>query len=159
MPSQAPERPKVFTPTQANATLPLVRAIVSDLVDLARDIQERRQRLAVLTAGRDDGRRGAKRRDFYGEELEHVEEEMENDIERLREYAAELQALGVELKDPMTGLVDFPAMRDGRLVYLCWKHGEPEIGFWHELDAGFSGRQELIDTALGEAALGDAEMN
>ena len=44
---------------------------------------------------------------------------------------------------PDRGLVDFPSLRDGREVYLCWDDGEPDIGFWHELDAGYPGREEL----------------
>ena len=54
-----------------------------------------------------------------------------------------IQALGVELKDPATGLLDFRAMRAGRAVYLCWRYGEPRIGFWHPLDTGIAGRQPL----------------
>jgi len=49
----------------------------------------------------------------------------------------------IVLRDLDRGLVDFPALRDGREVYLCWVDGEPDIGFWHELDAGYAGRQEL----------------
>jgi hypothetical protein len=51
--------------------------------------------------------------------------------------------MGVELKDIEEGLVDFRSMRDGRIVYLCWRQGEDTIAFWHELDAGFAGRQPL----------------
>jgi len=47
------------------------------------------------------------------------------------------------LKDVDAGLVDFVGMRNGREVYLCWRYGEEEIGFWHELNAGFSGRQPV----------------
>ena len=51
---------------------------------------------------------------------------------------------GVQLKDHRLGLIDFPTMRGGHLVLLCWKLGEPEtIEFWHEVDAGFAGRQPL----------------
>jgi hypothetical protein len=57
----------------------------------------------------------------------------------------ELQSLGCELKGLEQGLVDFPTLRQGRTVYLCWQYNEPEIAFWHELDAGFAGRQLLSD--------------
>ena len=139
MPSHAPERAKLFTPTQANATLPLVRAIVTDMVRLARDVEERRQRLTLLMAGR----HGSSSNPLYNEELEQVEIELEKDHDQLREYVRELQELGVETKDPFVGLVDFPCLRDGRVVYLCWKLGEPRIDFWHEIEAGFAGRQPL----------------
>jgi hypothetical protein len=49
----------------------------------------------------------------------------------------------IVLRDLDRGLIDFPAIRDGREVYLCWIDGEQDIGFWHELDAGYAGRQEL----------------
>jgi hypothetical protein len=63
----------------------------------------------------------------------------------LREAMLELRARGIVLRDLDRGLVDFPSLRDGREVYLCWEEGEPEIGFWHEPDAGFGGRQPLGD--------------
>jgi hypothetical protein len=56
---------------------------------------------------------------------------------------AELQALGVVLKDIEQGLIDFPHWRAGREVYLCWKYGEARIHYWHETDAGYSGRQPI----------------
>jgi hypothetical protein len=63
----------------------------------------------------------------------------------LREAMLELRARGIVLRDLDRGLVDFPSLRDGREVYLCWEEGEPEIGFWHEPDAGFGGRRPLGD--------------
>jgi hypothetical protein len=140
---------KLFTVEQANAALPLVRAITADLAQLSRDVIERRERLSTLLAGRE---RGA--RDLYGEELAHVESELEKDSERLQEYVEELRDLGVDPKNGPEGLVDFPAMLDGRPVYLCWKLGEPEVLFWHDLDAGFRGRQPLTaGSSLTNAAL------
>jgi hypothetical protein len=58
---------------------------------------------------------------------------------------AELDQLGVELKDPRTGLIDFRALRGDEEVYLCWRHGEPAVDHWHPLHTGFGGRQP-IDT-------------
>jgi hypothetical protein len=63
----------------------------------------------------------------------------------LRDALLELQAMEVVLRDLDRGLVDFPSVRDGREVYLCWQEGEDEIGFWHEPDAGFAGRRPLDD--------------
>ncbi|MBI1900220.1 MAG: DUF2203 domain-containing protein [Planctomycetia bacterium] len=131
---------KVFTIAEANAALPLVRAICTDLAQLSQEVLDRRQRLAVLSANRPG------MRDVYSEELVQIEEELERDQLRLREYVEELIALGVEPKDPLQGLVDFPSMKDGRLVYLCWKLGEAEVGFWHEVEAGFVGRQAIKRT-------------
>ena len=131
-----PER--FFTIDQANATLPLVRAITSDLATLAKDVVERRHRLALLTSGRD-----LKPGDPYSDELAQMEAELERDAIRLQGYVDELRELGVEPKGAVEGLVDFPCKLDGRIVLLCWKLGEPEVLFWHDLDAGFRGRQPL----------------
>jgi hypothetical protein len=136
---QAPaDGKRAFTVREANAALPLVRAIVADLVGLARDVTERRQRL--LSLSRSDQRRGA---DPYEEELVQMEEELDKDSRRVLDYVEELRQLGVEAKSVTEGLVDFPAIAGGRTVYLCWRLGEPEVGFWHERDAGFRGRQPL----------------
>jgi hypothetical protein len=63
----------------------------------------------------------------------------------LRDSMLELRRRDIVLRDLDRGLVDFPALRDGREVYLCWEEGEPEIGFWHEPQAGFAGRRPLAD--------------
>lgn len=141
---------KLFTLEQANATLPLVRAIVRDLVQLSEEVAERRERLAHLTSGR-----SASQQDVYSEELTQIQDELEKDAQRLGDFVAELVELGVEPKDPLLGLVDFPSLMDGRVVYLCWKHGEPEVLFWHELEAGLRGRQPLT---AGSAADGGSNL-
>jgi hypothetical protein len=130
---------KLFTVEQANAVLPLVRAITADLVQLSREVMERRERLVLLSAGRN-----ASAGDPYAEELAQIEEELEKDSEQLQTYVDELRELGVEPKSGPEGLVDFPAKMDGRIVLLCWKLGEAEVTHWHELNAGFAGRQSLV---------------
>jgi hypothetical protein len=57
--------------------------------------------------------------------------------------AEQLQAMDIVLRDPDRGLVDFPSIRDGEEIYLCWEAGEPRVAFWHEPDAGFAGRRPL----------------
>lgn len=136
---------KIFTVEEANNMLPLVRAITDDVVRLAREMVDRRQRLDYLKGDRDDSEG-----DPYGDELADMESQQEKDETKLREYVEELQELGVEPKTLTEGLIDFPAYIDGRLVFLCWKHGEPEIQFWHDLDAGFAGRQPLPVAVGGE---------
>lgn len=130
---------RIFSLDEANASLPLVRAIVTDLVRLSRDVAERRQRLALLL----DGREPIQGNDPYHEELLHIEKDLEKDRQQLREYANELLQLGVEPKSATQGLVDFPTIMNGRVVYLCWQLGEPEIICWHETNVGFAGRQRL----------------
>ncbi|MBI2477681.1 MAG: DUF2203 domain-containing protein [Planctomycetia bacterium] len=141
---------KIFTVEEANARLPLVRAIVSDLMQLATELSERRDRLNQLSRKRTGGSS-----DVYQAEVEQVEQELEKESERLTDYLRELLALGVEPKSAMAGLVDFPAMVEGKLAYLCWKYGEPEVLYWHELDAGFSGRQSLTADSVTGSDLSD----
>src|SRR5262249_5214328 len=138
MAAKKPERgKKYFTVAEANATLPLVRAIVRDITELAPALRDRHERLSRRTAHkRVPG-------DAYEEELDQLEEEYERDKDRMKEYMQELEKLGVELKDYFSGLIDFLCRLDGREVYLCWRLGEAEVAHWHELDAGFSGRQKL----------------
>jgi hypothetical protein len=138
MSKRSREGAKRFTVEEANAALPLVRAIAQDLADLSREVVERRERLSHLSRGR-----RPEASDPYDSELAQVHEELERDNRRLQEYVEELRQLGVEPKNGLEGLVDFPCEMDGRLVYLCWRLGEPEVQFWHELDAGFAGRQAL----------------
>ncbi len=129
---------KYFTVAEANNTLPLVRAIVQDITHLAHELRERHERLARLKPS--DRFRLS---DAHEEELQQVRRELERGQERMEEYVQELTQLGVELKDYFTGLVDFPSLMNGRPVYLCWRLGEPEVAHWHELEAGFAGRQKL----------------
>jgi hypothetical protein len=157
-----PVQHRIFTPAEADATLPLVRAIVTDLVGLSRDLAERRQRLNLLLAGK-----GKKSRDPYHEELVQIQKDMDKDIPQLKEYVEELKALGVEPKSGAEGLVDFPAVMDGHRVYLCWKLGETRVLFWHDLDSGFAGRQPVRpdcefqsqESAEGRRMVGRASQN
>ncbi len=144
MKRKRPGRGKLYTVEEANASLPLVRAIVGDLVELSRDVIDRRHRLSLLRAG-------PGRRDPYQEELAQVEDDLRKDAERLREYVDELRALGIEPTNGSEGLVDFPALVDGRKVFLCWKLGEPEVRYWHEPDAGYRQRHPLRLESAGPA--------
>ena len=116
-----------------------MRAIVADLARVSREVTERRHRLSVLSNRRGPevrgpvrGRIGARsRRNWIKTSIGS------------RSSWRELRQLGVEPKSASEGLVDFPAIIDGRMVYLCWKLGEPEVQFWHEITAGFQGRQPL----------------
>ena len=133
----AAQRKKVFDVEEANRHLPLVRAIVEDIVKLFRDVHDRRERLNRVRQVH--GKSARDENSLYGEELEQVERDLEKDITRLDGYVEELHELGAVLKDPVTGLVDFRTQIDGREAYLCWKLGEEEIAYWHKLDARFPG--------------------
>jgi hypothetical protein len=138
---------RLFTVEEANATLPLVRAIVSDLVRLARDVSDRAERLSFLLAGREP----IDRNDPYDEELIHVVEQLDGDRRRLQGYADELLELGVEPKSAVEGLVDFPAILDGQMVCLCWKLGEPGVSHWHGIHAEYADRRCLTTATVADA--------
>ena len=155
--SPKPELPtKYFTVEEANLTLPLVRAIVADIVRQYAEIRERKERLEQLRKAKRAPQRESDA--FYADELAHIEEELERESETLQGYIKELEKIGVELKDLSIGLIDFRARMDGRDVYLCWKLGEDDISHWHELEAGFQGRQSLFAGSLeGRAQPGEPQ--
>lgn len=127
---------KLFTAAEANATLPLLRAILRDVTELSAVLRERHRNLMRL---KEAGSSSA----AFAKEVEELTEDHERDQERMRELERELKNLHVVLKDYDTGLVDFPSLRDERVVFLCWRLDEPEVAHWHELDSGFQGRKKL----------------
>jgi hypothetical protein len=136
------ETKRYYTIEEANHALPLVRMIVTDIVTKYAEVSERKARLDQIRKSRQSSGRGP--HDLYREELVQVEQELDKEITRLQEFIEELEDLGVELKDISRGLIDFRSLMDGREIYLCWLLGEDEVGHWHELDAGFAGRQSLL---------------
>ncbi len=131
--------PKFFTVDQANQTLPLVRRIVADIVSTHRRLLER---IDEYRAYDPDEREFSERR-------RELEEEIRELTDRVNHFVAELEDIGAEFKGFEEGLVDFHGMLDGRVVLLCWKLGEESIEWWHELDAGYRGRQRLPAHLLG----------
>ena len=152
---------KLFTLEEANASLPLVRAITSDLAELSGVVFERQRHLASISAGRELRAVGevGELTDPYSEELMHTQEELERQTARLHELIDELRALGAEPKNGPDGridLVDFPSEKEGRVVYLCWRLGEPSVEYCHEIDAGFNGRQSVSGLVVEQVAEGPA---
>jgi len=130
---------KIFTLEEAERTLPLLRRILADLrveYGVWRDALSDYEVLA-----------GASRAEA-GEDPEAVAARtvVTAAASRINGYLAELDAIGCLFKGFEEGLVDFYALRDDRLVFLCWKLDEERITHWHEIDAGFAGRQP-IDSA------------
>ncbi|MDP6359053.1 MAG: DUF2203 domain-containing protein [Planctomycetota bacterium] len=126
-------KPKVFTLERAKAALPLVSRIVEDLKNAWIEIQEKKDEFTTRTQVETS----------LSEDVLKFREEIQELADKMNEYDQELSQLGIELKDPATGLIDFYCRHEERLVYLCWRHGEDDIDFWHELDAGFAGRQPI----------------
>lgn len=132
---------KLFTVDQANATLPLVRKIVADVV---REHAAWREKILEL-----DLAASSARADADHATAEQLEREVQARAREISGFQRELATLGIELKDPRLGLVDFPSEQNGRRILLCWRLGEPEIRFWHEVDAGYAGRQPLEPSLVG----------
>lgn len=117
--------PRWFTLAEARALLPLV-------ADRMAALQRRYARYRHVNAALREGPRDPAR----AEELLRLRREIEAGL-------AELEALGVEVKGLDQGLVDFPALRDGAPVHLCWKVGEPTLAWWHPTETGFAGRAPI----------------
>ena len=123
--------PKFFTVDEANALLPQVRKLVEEMLALRQTALAMRPDVwPVLEKAVGNG--GSRK---AGELLEI--------FKKFEGIIAQLRGLGCELKGIEQGLVDFPAIMHGRQVYLCWQYNEPEIAFWHDIEAGFAGRQPL----------------
>ena len=133
------DEPRVFTLQQANRLLPEVRELVGRIVELVQFLPEleEQDRIARYQAARAGA--GAREKEAVasaGLALEGAQLE-------LAKAALGLQELGLMLKDPQLGLVDFPALREGELVELCWKLGEEQVSHWHRVGEGFAGRKPL----------------
>jgi hypothetical protein len=127
-----------FTPEEANALLPEVRPVAERLV-------AHRRAMAVMAARRARyvQRIAGNGGDFDPQEQRTLEEEFEREGAAVAACVAQLEELGVLVKDLDRGIVDFPALRNGEEVLLCWEVGEDEISFWHGVDEGFAGRKPL----------------
>jgi hypothetical protein len=119
-----------YTLDEANASLAWVQEAIGQLRDARQGLSDEEAREALAEAGPQNG----------GGDPGRVVSEA---FLQLRAALARLQEAEVVLRDLDRGLVDFPALRDGREVYLCWVEGEHEIGYWHDLEAGFAGREPL----------------
>ncbi len=124
---------KLFSVEEANQMLPTVRP----LVEAIRRAHER------VAAFQSEARRAAEGAEQGGGGIAGGSAYIAA-LFALAARTQELDELGVQLKDYARGLIDFPAMRDGRVVLLCWQLGEgDQVEWWHDLEAGFAGRQPL----------------
>src|ERR1700676_3065928 len=141
---------KIFTLDEAQSLLPVLEALLkraregreaaelveSELGDLSRRI--------FLSGGmKVDIGRVAKQR-----------AEMEGHLQRVQESVAEIDSIGVQVKDLEAGLLDFPFRLDEEVVLLCWRMGEPAIEHWHTVESGFQGRQPVDDRFRRRSASG-----
>jgi hypothetical protein len=130
--------PRYFTPDEANEALGEVRPLTEALVEHRRLLVALQEQQAELTA-RIAGNGG----DLEPRELQEVQDRLDEAVAGIAGCLARIHEAGALVKDLDEGLVDFPAQRQGEAVLLCWRLGEPEVGFWHGVDEGFSGRKPL----------------
>ena len=119
---------KYFNIDEANQALPYVSRVIEDITSYYRQAVEIRRR--IEQPGIDD-------------DVELLKDEYEGAMDRLNDLVDELQQANVELKDFERGLVDFPALYEGREIYFCWHLGEKTVHAWHEIDSGYAGRQDV----------------
>ena len=127
---------RLFTLDEARALLPTVRQLLTEIQAAKGEVDTKgaeMARLLALTGGNGH---------LQGD-LTVARSNVETAAGALQDRIAELEDLGVELKGLDEGLCDFPSMREDRVVYLCFRLGEEDIEYWHELDTGFTGRQPL----------------
>ena len=124
---------KFFTVKEARQALPDLKDLIGKVVSVSNRLEEYRTELENI-AELASNNAGSPEATAYLE-----------DLIVLQSYVTRVQQTGCVVKSLQDGLIDFPHLRDGREVYLCWKFGEDDIHFWHEVDAGFSGRTPLLE--------------
>ena len=127
---------RLFTLAEALATLPVAARLLLEIQEWKQELEERSAMLEQLQNSTEgNGHRG--------EGIAEGRAAVQKAALELDRAFRQLNDLGVELKGIENGLLDFPSIREGRVVYLCWRQGEEGIAYWHDLDAGFAGRQLL----------------
>jgi hypothetical protein len=136
---------KTFTLSEAQTLLPVVEALLrraqtagARAAEVEREMQQLSQRIFMSGGMHVNVARAAKRR-----------AEREKAVQESKATLAEIDEIGVQVKDLAQGLLDFPCLMEGQTVLLCWKLGEKEIGFWHTEEDGFAGRKPL-DARFGK---------
>jgi hypothetical protein len=126
-----PEMPRYFTLDQANAVVVLIQPLVKEILQIREAILDRQPEVwpVVESAAGNGGSKEAS--------------EVALEFQRLDGLIREVMATGALMKDINHGVLDFLAKREGKDIYLCWKYGENEITFWHDIEGGYSGRQNI----------------
>ena len=122
---------RYFTVQEANETLAAIRPLMEEIQAIRQEILSRQPEVwpVVERAAGNGGSQAASR--------------LVEEFARLETLVHQIQETGAQFKDINLGLLDFLALKDGREVYLCWKYGEEDIAFWHEIEAGYAGRQPI----------------
>ncbi len=128
---------RYFGIDEANIALADVRPVLEEL-------REDRERVAEIQASLQRERESNGSAE-HAEQLAQREAEMRDIVRRMQQDVAEIDSLGVTLRDIGTGLIDFPALAMGRPIWLCWRLGEGDIEWWHEANVGFDQRKPLSE--------------
>lgn len=121
---------RLFSRDEANLLLPRLRPLLERAREVSTAMADRGRVRRLRTVTVSNGGGAAAR-------------EMMAEGDQLSRVVSEIARLGVVVRDPTSGLVDFPAERDGLPIYLCWRLGEDEVAYWHDRESGFSGRRPL----------------
>jgi len=141
---------KTFTLDEAQSLLPVLESLLKRAIDGKHAAEEVETQLSDL--GRRIYLSGGMRVNLH--EVANRRAEMESHLERVRESIAEIDSIGVQVKDLDTGLLDFPFRLDEDIVLLCWRMGETAIEHWHTLESGFQGRQPVDERFRRRSASG-----
>lgn len=135
---------KTFTFEQATMLLPVLRALLKRAMDgkqlieaVEKELQDLRHRI-LLSGGLS----------VDVPAVAHRRAERDKALQEIKDALAEIEAIGVQVKDLDIGLLDFPCVVEDEIVLLCWKYGEEKIGFWHGLEEGFRGRKPIDERIL-----------
>jgi hypothetical protein len=143
---------RYFDIDSANAALPEVNGILTVLAGQREELVRLRDRALTRSPG------SGPEEPLSDEELRLLRLRMQGLIDQMAAGVARIDRLGITLRDIESGLIDFPALVAGRPVWLCWRIGEPSVGFWHAHDTGFASRRPIdalpIDALPGD--LGDS---
>jgi hypothetical protein len=131
--------PRTFDVEEANRALPEVRRLVSQIVELTQLLPELQDQMRIAEYRSSRPGAGAAEAEGREQSLGSLRAAEADLVEAL----GALEAMGVQLKDPRLGLVDFLAYRDGELVELCWRLGEETVAYWHRIGEGYPGRKRL----------------
>jgi hypothetical protein len=128
-----------LTLADAEARLPLIRRIVRDAINLQQQVAETRERLDDMR----QRRRGKTHQDIYAEEWTAIEQELEQDAERLNGFVTELGQLGARFVNTEEGIVSFQSMFNGQPILLSWKYDEPQIAYYYDIEQNPTQRRLL----------------
>jgi len=128
----------LFTLEEANAAVAELRPVVAEMVEHGRTLAaaQRRQRALVTRIAGNGG-------DMQPSDLQELAETIQREADAIAACAERIDAAGAQIKSLEEGLLDFPSVRDGEVVLLCWKLGEAEIEYWHDVAEGYNGRKPL----------------